>query len=139
LQAVLYDADLPVSNIVTWLQRDVLMHIAEERDHLLPLLINRTPEGDDVSALAELLGKNYRLGEAQAQHVLDMMTDFPVVPMAIRDDILNLAARERQHLALFSAIGLPLLRLRVPISDLSVLSRRLAAGRGWVMSNSSLN
>ncbi|CAL4869503.1 hypothetical protein MMA231_03795 (plasmid) [Asticcacaulis sp. MM231] len=137
LQATVFDDDLLVSMVTSWLRSDIRLHIAQERDELIPFLMERTESDDDVSAFVERLQKNYSLAEVQVEHLLGFMANKTIVPMALRDDILHLAACERQHLALFSAIGLPLLRLRTPTMELGLLSDRLASGRGWALSSIS--
>ncbi|WP_018083044.1 hypothetical protein [Asticcacaulis benevestitus] len=136
LQASVFEENLRVATIASWLKSDIRLRIAQERDELMPFLLARMESDDDVSAFVERLEKNYSLAETQVAHLLAFIAHKAIVPMARRDDILHLAACERQHLALFSAIGLPLLRLRTPTSALGLLSGRLALGRGWSLSSS---
>jgi hypothetical protein len=137
LQATVFDNDLRVSTVISWLKSDIRLQIAQERDELIPFLLARTEPDDDVSAFVERLQKSYSLAESQIEHLLAFTANKSLVPMSLRDDILHLAACERQHLALFSAIGLPLLRLRTPTNELGLLSDRLASGRGWPLSSIS--
>lgn len=110
---------LEAAQLIYWVETSVLPHLTREKDCLLPLLSAHTQSEDDLGALIALLGRNYEIGFNQVALLQGAVTNDQAVPGHLYDDIVDLASRERQHVALFTAIALPILRLRLDIDGAS--------------------
>lgn len=121
---------------IDFLRNDMPLHILDEEEDLFPLLRRRAQPEDDIERILGILSADHRIDLDRVAHLLQGLTrardsqKAPGLDGDLRALMLDFVAMERRHVALENAIVIPLARLRLRLSDLSALSRRLAARRG---------
>lgn len=125
-----------ITELITFLDRDLPLHVIDEEEDFFPLLRRRCEAEDDVERVLGMLSAEHRADMVQASAVRDhLLTSLetesaPGLDPAQRKAMIAFAAQERRHLGLENAIVLPIARLRLDQEDLTTLGRRLAARRG---------
>lgn len=125
-----------IAELITFLDRDLPLHVIDEEEDFFPLLRRRCEAEDDVERVLGMLSAEHRADMVQASAVRDHLLASleteraPGLDPAQRKVMIAFAAQERRHLGLENAIVLPIARLRLDQDDLTTLGRRLAARRG---------
>lgn len=137
-QATVFDGER-VTQLAEFFRNDLPTHIIDEEQDLFPLLRRRAQPEDEVEEVLGLLSAEHKADAAKAQVVrahietcLEQQKAVGTMPAACKA-LQDFASQELRHLALENAVVLPIARLRLSLTDLRALSRRLAARRGIIL------
>lgn len=124
-------ADL--ERILTYLNTEFAIHLADEDEDLFPLLRKRCEPEDEIEKLLDRLGRDHAAAREQAPHVRDSvaqcMSRANRLSAQERDVLLAFSKNLRRHLIFENAIVLPLAHARLNEHDLSELRQSLTARR----------
>jgi len=122
--------------VLDFLQRDLVLHVADEEEDLFPLVRRRCKAGDQIDRVLSKLSAehvdDHHLASILAdglQHAVSHSRSIAEEP-GLSDVMADFARNERRHLALENAVLLPLARRRLAAADLAELSARMACRRG---------
>lgn len=124
------------AEILTFLGRDMALHIIDEEEDLFPLLRRRCLPEDELGPLLGSLSAEHRVDLDQTRLLSDLLERAlidgqpPGHDLGTRRLFTEFAQHERRHIALENAVVLPIARLRLTPGDLRALSTRMAARRG---------
>ena len=127
--------------ILTFLRREMPLHVIDEEEDLFPLLRRRCLPEDELGALLGALSADHHDDQERASAlvtVLEKAVADGIAPGHDRESrclFTDFAMLERRHIALENAVVLPIARLRLTDADLQALSRRMAARRGVVLND----
>jgi iron-sulfur cluster repair protein YtfE (RIC family) len=133
-----------VEEILTFLRKDMTLHIIDEEEDLFPLLRRRCLPEDELGPLLGALSAAHRDDIEQTQTLSTLLERAliegqpPGHDLETRRLFTDFALHERRHIALENAVILPIARLRLTPQDLHVLSIRMAARRGVFLDSSDV-
>lgn len=130
-----YIANETMDAVISFLEIDYILHIADEEQDLFPALLRRAkPEDDLEERIAELVQEHatdkkdaVRVGEC-LQHIIANRGG-PGPSRAMCSLLRRFSANERQHLIVENGIVLPLARVRLQRDDLAQISAGMAMRR----------
>lgn len=124
-------ADL--ERILTYLNTEFAIHLADEDEDLFPLLRMRCEPEDEIDRLLEKLGKHHSIASEQAPRVRDIVLQCIGGVTGLSGDECDVlrafSGNLRRHLVFENAILLPLAHARLSDHDLTQLRQNLAARR----------
>lgn len=130
-EAVPDQADL--ERILTYLNVEFAIHLADEDDDLFPLMRERCKPEDEIEKLLKRLEKDHRKADEQAPLVRDIVlrciggsTRFSALE---HEALKAFSAHLRRHLIFENAILLPLAQARLSEDDLAQLRRTMTERR----------
>jgi len=110
-------------------------HFTDEGNTIFPLLRMGANRDDDLENVLNELSENHGLISVKIGQILPRLSALKIVELApvvdpqLCDELIDLAERGRRHLALMTAIVLPIARVRLRPSDLNSLRQELMARR----------
>ena len=131
-----------IAKVVDFLRFDLPLHVIDEEEDLFPLLRRRSLPEDEIQEVLGVLSAEHKEDVDQARQVRLMLEacladrSLPSAEATKRAMLIEFARQERNHLALENAVVLPIAKLRLSQDDLQEISRRLAARRGRLLSDS---
>ena len=130
------DLEADTSNeVIFWLRNSLLLSIEDEAHDLFPLLRLRAHKNDDFEGALSRLTDAHVLQQLLARSILPKLEALALIGYpAMMDRTLTKAMTDlgmslRDHAAVLSAIIIPIARLRLKPSDLSLLGRSIDARR----------
>lgn len=121
---------------LAYLRHEFLLHNADERTVLFPMMIARCEKEDEIGLIIDRLLRDHEAGEVQAQKVCDILETIMEIGDAPDEDsraeLKDFAGRCQRYLILENAIILRLARVRLSEDDLAVLSRKMLLRRGLI-------
>ena len=120
--------------VLSYLEHDLPLHIADEEEDLFPILKRRCDPDDELDYVLALLSEEH---EADADYYLNLLDPLRVIasgmepaePQAFAHDARAFAIFQRRHLGWENGTVLPLARKRMTPADQAELGRRMAARR----------
>lgn len=114
-----------VAELIDWLRSQIERHFRYESEFLFPALLGRAEEEDDFKLVTTVLKENQKDSLRQISSLLPRLQAYAAsggrVDAELAGDLLDLATRERRHIALFSKIVLPIARVRLTDGDFNRL------------------
>lgn len=121
---------------LAYLRHEFLLHNADERAVLFPMMVARCEKEDEIGLIIDRLLRDHEGAEEQAQktcHILETIMETSKAPNeADRAELKDFAGRCQRYLILENAIILRLARVRLSKKDLAVLSRKMLLRRGLI-------
>lgn len=133
--AVAFD-ESALSDVRSFMERDLPVHIIDEEDDLFPLLRRRCEPDDQIEKVLGMLSGEHANDMRDAAAVKALVTNAVKEKRGLacyretRAMIEPFCSQQKRHIAVENAVILPIARLRLTDSDLKNLGRRLAARRG---------
>lgn len=123
-----------LSDAWRYLGNDLLTHIADEEDDLLPLLCHRCQVGDAFSEVAAALRDNHagerNLGDTMLPELQRLIDGRALAnPVRFFGNAMRLSRMIRRHLVWENAVLVPLARRRLKAPDLPYLAEKMAMRR----------
>ena len=124
-----------LSHLIVFLRDDLPRHAGEEEDIWFPQLRARARRGDDFIATMAALTADHGRNQTEmaailtAVEALDPQARSPFLDVALAARLIELASRERQHLAVENAVLIPIARIRLTAGDLQMIGRAIAVRR----------
>lgn len=119
-----------------YLRHEFLLHNADERAVLFPMMVARCEKEDEIGLIIDRLLRDHEAAEVQAQkicHILETIMETGDAPNdAERAELKDFAGLCQRYLILENAIILRLARVRLSENDLVVLSRKMLLRRGLI-------
>lgn len=119
---------------LAYLRHEFLLHNADERTVLFPMMIARCEKEDEIGLIIDRLLRDHEGAEEQAQKVcqiLETIMETSKAPNeADRAELKDFAGQCQRYLILENAIILRLARVRFSEKDLAMLSRKMLLRRG---------
>ncbi len=117
-----------------YLGNDLLMHIADEEDDLLPLLCHRCQVGDGFGEIAvasrDIHAGERSLGDAMLPELQRLIDGRALAnPVRFFGNAMRLNQMIRRHLVWENAVLIPLARRRLKAPDLPYLAQKMAMRR----------
>lgn len=117
-----------------YLGNDLLTHIADEEDDLLPLLCHRCQVGDAFGEVAAALRDNHAgersLGDTMLPELQRLIDGRALAnPVRFFGNAMRLSRMIRRHLVWENAVLVPLARRRLKAPDLPYLAEKMAMRR----------
>ena len=120
--------------VLSYLEHDLPLHIADEEEDLFPILKRCCEEDDELDYVLALLSEEHEVDE---DYYLDLLEPLRVIASGMepvdRDAFAHnaraFAIFQRRHLGWENGTVLPLARKRLSPDDLAELGRRMAARR----------
>ncbi|ESQ93037.1 hypothetical protein ABAC460_01930 [Asticcacaulis sp. AC460] len=131
-----------VAKMLGALRNDFPLQFADEAQDLIPILQLRARPGDElVAVLRDLATLHAAAGQQLGLCAADLETLWksnvsPASFQAMGEELSAVAAGLHRHLALVTAVVLPIARLRFTDGDLAALRQGLAARRGIALPHS---
>lgn len=117
--------------LASFLERDMILHHADEEETLFPLLGKRCDHDDRLEADLSRLSLDHRKSRPQLLRIADILLQAGGHISASDASLFaNFAAHEFRHLAFESGVILPIARVRLTRKDIATLSRQMRARRG---------
>lgn len=117
-----------VSTCQGFLLRDFLVHLADEKQALFPLLIERTSSDDGAHAVV----RQERPGFAAINRLAGALERLPRGSSDLSPLLNGFISEERRHIAVENVVLLPLARKRLRPSDLTWLTAVMRDHRGRI-------
>lgn len=124
-----------VARLITFLHADLPLHAQEEEEDWFPRLRARARRGDDFEGTITATAADHGRGSHDIAAILPGLrtcedakrSPFHYPDLAHR--MIEMARRERQHLAMENAVLIPIARIRLTAGDLQAVARSIAARR----------
>lgn len=124
---------------LAYLRHEFLLHNADERAVLFPMMVQRCEKEDEIGLIIDRLLRDHEAAEVQAQricHILDSIMEAGDAPNDNdRAELKGFAGRCQRYLILENAIILRLARVRLDEDDLATLTRKMLLRRGLIEPN----
>lgn len=121
---------------LAYLRHEFLLHNADERAVLFPMMIARCEKEDEISLIIDRLLRDHEVAEVQAQKICQILETIMETGDAPSEDdraeLKDFVGRCQRYLILENAIILRLARVRLCENDLAVLSRKMLLRRGLI-------
>ncbi|MEQ8657846.1 MAG: hemerythrin domain-containing protein [Hyphomicrobiales bacterium] len=121
---------------LAYLRHEFLLHNADERAVLFPMMVARCEKEDEIGFIVDRLLRDHEAAEVQAQKICQILESIMETSNAPDDanraELQDFAGRCQRYLILENAIILRLARVRLTESDLEVLSRKMLLRRGLI-------
>lgn len=122
--------------ILTFLEEQLPLHLADEEIDLFPMMRKRCEPEDEIEAVITKLHSDHDHALADAPTIVailkDMVPTSPRLTDAACQQMTEFAHQSRRHLILENAIILPIARARLTNEDLAVMKRHMLQRRGLV-------
>jgi len=123
-----------VSAVLPMLRDDLIVHIRDEDEGLLPLLQKRTLPDDNFDQILMVLSLEHAADEGFADEIVDHLEDLSHSQRPDNPDMLGYMLRgffetQRRHVAWENAVVMPLAYARLTQDDLRELSRVMLDNR----------
>lgn len=120
--------------VISFLNTQLLQHIADEEVDLFPFMLDRCDPEDEIQNVIEKLRCDHRYAVVDTPNLLALLEDESAFRVGYSDEasveMLGFAAHARRHLILENAILLPIARLRLTPSDLKKMKQHMLERRG---------
>lgn len=126
-------AGATLAELKRFLEQELLLSLSDERDDLMPCLLARSEDEDEVPKLAERLQREHAgISEhlTKVRAGLEQLRGGEPLPPPLADGLRALANATRRHLILENAVLLPLARARLTDADLKVMRAAMRKRRG---------
>ncbi|MEO0383149.1 MAG: hemerythrin domain-containing protein [Pseudomonadota bacterium] len=124
---------------LAYLRHEFLLHNADERAVLFPMMIARCEKEDEIGLIIDRLLHDHEGAQVQAQkvcHILETIMEIGDAPDEVdRAELKDFAGRCQRYLILENAIILRLARIRLDEDDLATLTRKILLRRGLIEPN----
>ncbi|CAL4869611.1 hypothetical protein MMA231_03903 (plasmid) [Asticcacaulis sp. MM231] len=123
------------ARVVAWLRTDLSLSIDDESHDLFPMLRLRAHKNDDYDGVLLKLANGHSVQQHLSRHILPRLEALAQIghPATMDRDLTtsmnDLAVRLRLHASALSAIVMPIARLRLKPSDLTMLTRSMTLRR----------
>lgn len=125
------------AEVVTYLTRDLVVHVIDEEQDLFPLIRRRAKLEDRIEPTLAQLSGEHATDESLAESIADGLAAFlesgTGPPADLSEKLRRFAHSQRHHLALENATVMPLAKRCLKPRDLRDLSGRMAARRGLLL------
>ncbi len=130
------DASGTARLILDYMEQELPLHVADEEEDLFQLLKRRSASEDRVLSVIELLSHEHHEDVEIGRSLLESLRSIvvgaqPDDPRMFADYVRAFTMLQRRHHALENTVVLPLAYERLTPEDMTELSRRMAARRGF--------
>lgn len=119
-------------NLITFLERDFALHIADEERDFVPLLRRQCRPEDNIDRLIERLSLEHADDESSVREIVAILRSrLQGVVLSEWDQarMRDFASHLRRHLALENGVLLPIARVRMGAASLALLAARIRERR----------
>ncbi|MEM1286499.1 MAG: hemerythrin domain-containing protein [Pseudomonadota bacterium] len=128
-----------VALALAFLRHEFLLHDADERASLYPLMHARCEPDDEIELLIQRLMADHDTAREMAKMVCEILEGALEGPESLDNEesaqLLAFADKVKRYITLENAIILPLARTRLTTEDLATISKAMLLRRGVVMSS----